>query len=64
MQEVLLAVERVEAGNPLDRHNARNKGVLAAGNKAGLSTDGRPKVTTHDFRKTFISHLIVGLRAR
>jgi integrase len=44
------------AGHPLDRHNVRNRGIVRAAKKAGL-TD----VTTHDLRKTFISHLIVGL---
>jgi integrase len=47
-------------GKPLNRHNIRNKGVVAAAKKAGL-LDGQQTVTTHDFRRTFISHLIVGL---
>jgi integrase len=44
------------AGQPLDRHNVRNRGIVRASKKAGM-TD----VTTHDLRRTFISHLIVGL---
>lgn len=48
-------------GHPLDRHNVRNKGVVAAAEKAGLHRDGCETVTTHDLRRTFISHLIVRL---
>jgi integrase len=48
-------------GQPLDRHNVRNKGVVAAAEKAGLHGEGQETVTTHDLRRTFISHLIVGL---
>jgi integrase len=48
-------------GKPLDRHNARNKGVLVAATKAGLHPEGATKTTTHDLRRTFISHLILGL---
>lgn len=44
------------AGHPLDRHNVRNRGIVRAAKKGGI-TD----VTTHDLRRTFISHLIVGL---
>jgi integrase len=48
-------------GQALDRHNVRNKGVVAAAQKAGLHSAAAETVTTHDLRKTFISHLIVGL---
>jgi integrase len=48
-------------GKPLDRHNVRNRGIVAAAEKAGLHGEGQEKVTTHDLRRTFISHLIVGL---
>jgi integrase len=48
-------------GQPLDRHNVRNQGVVVAAQKAGLVCDGAATVTTHDLRRTFISHLIVGL---
>lgn len=48
-------------GNPLDRHNVRNKGVVAAAREAGLHGAARETVTTHDLRRTFISHLIVRL---
>lgn len=48
-------------GKPLDRHNVRNKGIIAAAEKAGLHGEGEKTVTTHDLRRTFISHLIVGL---
>jgi integrase len=48
-------------GQPLNRHNVKNKGVLAAADKAGLHPDGAEKLTTHDLRRTFISHLIISL---
>jgi len=48
-------------GKPLDRHNVRNKGIVAAAEKAGLHAEGQVAVTTHDLRRTFISHLIVRL---
>lgn len=48
-------------GKPLDRHNVRNKGIVVAAEKAGLHREDGPTVTTHDLRRTFISHLIVGL---
>jgi integrase len=48
-------------GKPLDRHNVRNKGIVTAAVKAGLHAEGQTTVTTHDLRRTFISHLIVGL---
>jgi integrase len=48
-------------GSPLNRHNVRNQGVGAAATKAGLNGEGKTKVTTHDLRRTFISHLILGL---
>ena len=48
-------------GQPLDRHNVRSKGVVAAAEKAGLHRDDCETVTTHDLRRTFISHLIVRL---
>jgi integrase len=48
-------------GKPLDRHNVRNQGVVTAGNNAGLHGAGSITITTHDLRRTFISHLILGL---
>jgi len=35
--------------------------VITAAKKAGPHTPGHTTVTTHDLRKTFISHLILGL---
>jgi integrase len=49
------------SGKPLDRHNVRTKGVVAAAVKAGIQSEGSVSITTHDLRRTFISHLIVGL---
>jgi integrase len=49
-------------GNPLDRHNVRNRGIVPAARKAGLNGEGMATVTTHDLRRTFISHLIVRLQ--
>jgi integrase len=48
-------------GKPLDRHNVRNKGIKVAAEKAGLNPPGVTDVTTHDLRRTFISHLILRL---
>ncbi len=48
-------------GKPLDRHNVRNQGIVPAAEKAGLHTPGATTVTTHDLRRTFVSHLILGL---
>lgn len=48
-------------GKPLDRHNVRNQGVVTAASKAGLHPQGSTTITTHDLRRTFISHLILGL---
>jgi integrase len=39
----------------------RNKGVVAAAERGGLHGEGQQTVTTHDLRRTFISHLIIGL---
>jgi integrase len=49
------------SGQPVNRHNVRNRGVLAAAKKAGLVLEDGPVITTHDLRRTFISHLIVGI---
>jgi integrase len=48
-------------GKPLNRHNVRNQGVVVAAEKAGLHRPDVPTVTTHDLRRTFVSHLILGL---
>jgi integrase len=48
-------------GKPLNRHNVRNKGIGTAADKAGLHPEGATRITTHDLRRTFISHLILGL---
>jgi integrase len=49
-------------GKPLDRHNVYNQGITAAADKAGLNPEGATTLTTHDLRRTFISHLILGLK--
>jgi integrase len=49
------------SGKRLDRHNVRNRGIVTAAENAGLSKDGEEMVTTHDLRRAFISHLILGL---
>lgn len=49
------------SGKPVNRHNVRNQGVKVAAQKAGLHGDGQENVTTHDLRRTFISHLILRL---
>jgi integrase len=49
------------SGKPLNRNNVRKRGVVAAAENAGLHTPGTPTVTTHDLRRTFISHLITSL---
>jgi integrase len=49
------------SGKPLNRHNVRSQGIVPAAEKAGLHAPGLTTVTTHDLRRTFISHLILGL---
>ena len=49
------------SGKPLNRHNVRNQGIVVAAEKAGLHKEGETTVTTHDLRRTFTSHLILGL---
>lgn len=49
-------------GRSLDRHNVRNKGIVLAAERAGLHGEGKETVTTHDLRRTFISHLILSLK--
>jgi len=39
----------------------RNQGVSKAAERAGLDRADVASVTTHDLRRTFISHLILGL---
>jgi integrase len=48
-------------GKPLNRHNVRNQGITVAAKKAALNGEGQTTITTHDLRRTFISHLILGL---
>jgi integrase len=48
-------------GKPMNRHNVRNQGIVPAATKAGLHGPGKATVTTHDLRRTFLSHLILGL---
>jgi integrase len=48
-------------GKPLNRHNVRNHGIRVAAERAGLHGQGQVAITTHDLRRTFISHLILGL---
>ena len=48
-------------GKPLNRHNVRNQGVVTAADKGGLNPAGAEKVTTHDLRRSYVSHLILGL---
>jgi integrase len=55
------AVFTTATGKPLDRHDVRTRGIVAAAEKAGLHAGGEPRVTTHDLRRTFVSHLILGL---
>ena len=49
------------SGKPVDRHNVLNQGIKVAAEKAGLNPPGATKVATHDLRRAFISHLILGL---
>jgi integrase len=48
-------------GKPLNRHNVRNQGITVAAKKAALNGVGQTTITTHDLRRTFISHLILRL---
>jgi integrase len=49
------------SGKPLNRHNVRNRGIVPAAERAGLNVEGESPVTTHDLRRTYISHLVLGL---
>jgi integrase len=48
-------------GKTMSRDNVRNRGVIAAAKTSGLHTPGATTVTTHDLRRTYISHLIITL---
>jgi integrase len=65
LRDGLAAADRyvftTSSGRPLNRHNVHNKGILPAANKAALNPEGATPITTHDLRRTFISHLILGL---
>jgi integrase len=43
------------------RSSASFEGIVAAAKKGGLHREGSTTITTHDLRRTFISHLIVRL---
>jgi len=45
-------------GTPLGYRNLAQRGLTKAADDAGLNTDGQPKLTLHDLRHTFGSHLV------
>jgi integrase len=46
------------SGTPLNYRNVAQRGLTAAADRAGLNRDGEPKLTLHDLRHTFGSHLV------
>jgi integrase len=49
-------------GRPFYYRNVSSRGLDPAADAAGLNSNGEPRVTFHDLRHTFASHLIVDLR--
>lgn len=47
-------------GTPLNYRNVAHRGLTAAADRAGLNRDGVPKLTLHDLRHTYGSHLVRG----
>jgi integrase len=45
-------------GTPLNYRNVAQRGLTAAADRAGLNREGEPKLTLHDLRHTFGSHLV------
>lgn len=45
-------------GTPLGYRNLAQRGLAKAADRAGLNADGQPKLTLHDLRHTFGSHLV------
>jgi integrase len=45
-------------GTPLGYRNLAQRGLTKAADAAGLNTEGQPKLTLHDLRHTFGSHLV------
>jgi integrase len=50
-----------EIGTPMYYRNVTKRGLDRAADLAGLNYEGVPKLTLHDLRHTFASHLIVDL---
>jgi integrase len=46
------------SGTPLNYRNVAQRGLTAAADRSGLNRDGEPKLTLHDLRHTFGSHLV------
>lgn len=53
-----LFVFATETGRPLYCRNVSERGIGKAADRAGLNPDGVPRLTMHDLRHTFASHLI------
>jgi integrase len=46
------------AGTPLNYRNLAQRGLAKAADRAGLNPKGKPRLTLHDLRHTFGSHLV------
>lgn len=49
-------------GTPFYARNVSVRGLDKAADRAGLNSDHRPRVSMHDLRHTFASHLILDLK--
>jgi integrase len=57
-QSTSLFVFVTETGQPLYCRNLSERGIGKAADRAGLNPEGVPRLTMHDLRHTFASHLI------
>ena len=51
-------VFRTREGTTINYRNLAQRGLTKAADRAGLNTERQPKLTLHDLRHTFGSHLV------